>query len=637
MRWLRLLMVAMVLLATSCSGASVEQPAVPEVRHAAPEDVAPLPFGRESMYRLLNVGTLEAADRLLEDVWALPRHRPVQLQWPLTWTEDPFREPYWRFLFYSLRPTSDLLWAFYTTGDVRYRDKLLQILRGFFAVDSRPRGLSRATLDNRHTAAFRAMVLVNSYGKLSRSGDLPADLDGQFRSSIKRLGGFLADPQNFENEHNHGFTQAAALLLVAENFPQMEQGAAWRTLAKRRLDNLLRQTVGSDGVQIENSPFYHFYVLNFLQEIAAWAKAQRIPLTPMVAGKIREMMQYATYITLPNGRIPLLGASVDLDIRGTRPDLYQPLAADYPEFEFVRTGGRGGQPPRRRNVLFASSGQAIMTSKLTSPGDLANQTHLVFDVGPYRTSHSHLDALSMTYYASGRLLLPDAGLYTYQEQTREFAYFHGTRAHNTVVVDGQDQRPGSASLGRSLTGPGWSYQSGVHRLYPGVVHRRSVVLLGRDLAVIVDRLASATRHRYTQTWHLLPGARTAGSSASLDIRDEAGRPLLAIRQADPADLVLESVIGARDPMQGWVSSTYGKMTPNPTLEYQRSGTAATFVTLLASGPAAGVAHRVTSTSHSGSISVSVCAGGGGHTVQIVKQAEAGEVVRVRTGPCRAER
>jgi Heparinase II/III-like protein/Heparinase II/III N-terminus len=623
-----------ILMVASCSERVLERPAVtPEPQVTEPASA--LPLGRESMYRILNVGNLRAADRLLDDVWALPRHRPVRLQWPLAWTEDPFQEPYWRFLFYSLRPTSDLLWAYYTTGDTRYRDKLVQILRSFLMADSRARRLSRRTFDNRHTAAFRAMVLVNSYGKLKRSRDLPANLDRQLASTIRRLGVFLADPQNFEEEHNHGFTQAAALLLVAENFPRAPQSAAWRVLAKRRLDDLLRQTVGFDGVQIENSPFYHFYVLNFLHEIAAWAKAHRIPLTSKMTATIHKMMRYATYITLPNGHIPLLGASVDLDVRRNRPDLYTGLAADYPEFEFVRTGGGSGRPPRQRNVLFASSGQSIMASKVSSTADLANQTQLVFDVGPYRTSHSQLDTLSMTYYAAGRLLLPDSGLFTYQENTRGFAYFHGTRAHNTVVVDGADQRVGRATKGRTLTGPTWSYQSGAHTLYPGVVHRRSILLLGRDLTLVVDRLASATPHRYTQTWHLFPGATIVGTTATVAVDDQTGRRVLTIDQARHNQLTLRSRTGARTPMQGWISSTYGNKTPNTALEYHASGTTSSFITLLATGPAAEASRRLVSTHRGKTLTVAICAGTTSYTARITNQAQPGEHLHVTTNSCPA--
>jgi len=47
-----------------------------------------------------------------------------------------------------------------------------------------------------------------------------------------------------------------------------------------------------------------------------------------------------------------------------------------------------------------------------------------------------LDALNFTLYGNGEELITDAGLYTYENNAFK-SYFHGTEAHNTVVVDGK--------------------------------------------------------------------------------------------------------------------------------------------------------------------------------------------------------
>ena len=104
----------------------------PEVASAAD---GPLPLGRESVYELVNQGDLGAADDLLRDVWQLPRFAPAALG-TLTWHEDPYKQKYWRFIFYSLRPSSNLLWAYYRTGQTKYRDKLLAILDSYLNFDS---------------------------------------------------------------------------------------------------------------------------------------------------------------------------------------------------------------------------------------------------------------------------------------------------------------------------------------------------------------------------------------------------------------------------------------------------------------------------------------------------------------------
>ncbi|MCS6913493.1 MAG: hypothetical protein NZ890_09665, partial [Myxococcota bacterium] len=74
----------------------------------SPRSLREVPNGKESLYSFLSQGEARAALALLSDLWDLgPRFPPVRIR-PLTWTEDPFSDSYWRFLFYSLRPTSNL-------------------------------------------------------------------------------------------------------------------------------------------------------------------------------------------------------------------------------------------------------------------------------------------------------------------------------------------------------------------------------------------------------------------------------------------------------------------------------------------------------------------------------------------------
>ena len=65
---------------------------------------------------------------------------------------------------------------------------------------------------------------------------------------------------------------------------------------------------------------------------------------------------------------------------------------------------------------------------------------LLFDAGPYGLGHQHEDKLSMFIYALGRVLLTEAGTYSY-DRSKYRRYVLGTWAHNTILVDG-----GQASL-----------------------------------------------------------------------------------------------------------------------------------------------------------------------------------------------
>ena len=65
------------------------------------------------------------------------------------------------------------------------------------------------------------MELINFYVKLKVAHALPSDLEAGLARSLEKLGAFLAESQHFEADFNHGFNEAAALLLLADNFPHM--------------------------------------------------------------------------------------------------------------------------------------------------------------------------------------------------------------------------------------------------------------------------------------------------------------------------------------------------------------------------------------------------------------------------------
>jgi peptidoglycan/xylan/chitin deacetylase (PgdA/CDA1 family) len=605
-----------------------------ELREARPH-MQQTEASKEVVYDFLDRYDKEDADALLRDEYRLPRFKPVRIS-RVTWREDPFREVYWRFHFYSLRPAGELLGAYNATGDERYRDKLLEHLRSYAAHDRgrRDRGLDRTRLDYPYSAAFRAMVLVNAYKKLDRIGELPADLRRDLTWSIGQLGAFLNEPRNFEPASNHGFAEATALLLIAENLPRLEGAPLWRRVAGARLLEFMDRAVDEQGVQIERSPFYHFYVLRLATELTSWARAHGVTLPPEFSRQVDAMVRFASYVTLPDGKLPLQGSSVDTNVAKLEPQVFAALGQRHPEFEYVRTGGLAGRPPAKRLAVFESSGDAFLRSDFGGPKDFDRSTHVAFNVGRQRTNHAHHDALHVTYYSAGRSLLPDSGLFAYGAGS-DHDFFWSTRAHNTVVVDGRDQPKGPVRQGLGAAGRDWTYKSGAHSLYPGVTHTRSVVVLRRDLALVVDGLSSRRSHDYDQTWHLLPGVELRRSGLDVTAAAGDGRPLVALHQAAPPGTRLTDRIGERAPLQGWYSELYGRKQPNHALEYSVRARNARFATLIASGRLAAAPAHVSVAETSDGVRATVCARHTRRFVAIARPGQRGERAAVTEAPAAA--
>lgn len=531
--------------------------------------------GQEVVYSFLDNGSQERADEMLENTYDLERYEPVTLPGAPTWTEDPYDERYWRFLFYSMRPVRHLLDAALDTRDPRYFAKVREITESFVTTGME----AEHAWDDAHGVAFRTMMLVNIWWKLREAGELPVELSDQLLRSLVAHGEYLADPAHYEGDYNHGITQAAALLVLAESFPDLGEAPLWRELARERLATGLRDVVDEDGVLVENSPYYHFYVLEKYWEIYKYVNEQEIVVSEDFNATIEGMVEHATYVLQPDRDLPLLGASISRTI--TPAGEFREIADDVPTFAYAVTQGASGSPPPELHRRFPSSGIVLLRSGWGEDRPYDEEAQALFDAGPYRTDHSDLDALSLSFYTAGTRVLRDAGLFTYEADHPFYAYFHGTRGHNTVMVDGIDQARGSGESLPIAAGDGYALAQARHELYPGVVHRRTVLLLEAGALLIVDDIAGSVPHTYEQLFHL-PADASLSRTESETVSGTIGSVPFSITQFLPVES-LETWTGDRDAMRGFCANEYEVLLSCPELAYRSTGANARFVTLVQAG------------------------------------------------------
>ncbi|OGD08968.1 hypothetical protein A2397_05740 [Candidatus Amesbacteria bacterium RIFOXYB1_FULL_44_23] len=534
--------------------------------------------GKEIVYDFLDQGDIKSADMMIAGLQPFDRYEPIEMSFPPTWEEDPFNERYWRFMYYSLRETRHLLYAFKQTGQDKYQKLLVETVGSFLDEGA---GKPHAW-DDYHAVAFRSMTLLNTWWKLRQEGALPLDLSEKILKSLQVHGEFMLNEAHYEPLHNHGISQAAALLLLGVNFPDLLGSEKWKQVAQQRIKNSLDTIVDEDGALVENSPYYHFYALEKYWKIYEYIAQNKVGLDLASREKIKKMVSYATYILQPNLKVPIVGASLDRQIGNT--GTFKEISKENPEFLYVLTQGRQGQKPKDLSKYYPTTGQTIMRSgwdkKTKFENKFADQTQVIFDVGPYRTNHSDLDALNINHFSNGQTMITDTGLYTYEAQNQLRNYFHGTSGHNTVIVDGQNQRTGSPVPGKFVQKDGYTIHSAQHTLYPQTVHQRSVALLGHDFVVVVDRLISAKDHDYEQQFHLFPQAKTEIKDGKL-VADWGGdNQKLTIHQ-----LIQGGEISVKD---GLCSFEYEITVACPTVTTKTSSQNASFVTLLEIGSKSGL-------------------------------------------------
>ncbi len=535
--------------------------------------------GKEQIYEFFSEGDIESANQILANNIPLERYGYTKVSDPMSWTEDPLGDRYWRFLFYGFRPVQHLFFAFDQTNEKKYLKKAEEITLSFI-----DHGTDKPhAWDDFHAVSFRTMYLIKTWWMLRENNLLTYEVNEKILKTLEAHGDFLADPNHYDKGYNHGLNEAAALYLVAVNFPDFSQAPKWLELSKNRLNDSLITVVDTDGVLIENSPYYHFYTLEKYWELYNFAQKQNFPISDIFNERLQEMISYATYILQPNKEIPLLGASLKRKISYS--GIYKDISQSFPELKYVLTNGKEGNKPTKLNITYPESGEVIMRSGWGVGEEFENQTQAIFDFGPYRTLHSDFDALSFSLYANGINLMPDAGLYAYEESDYK-NYFHGTASHNTVVVDDLDQTKGTAVRGDFLETKDYVSQSAEHELYKGVSHMRSGTLIGKRYLLILDKLTSNEEHTYKQLFHLFPGARitTSGTSVKVFASSKDGEEeVMNIFQMAPDNISLDTIIGQTSPPRGWCAEEYAKAIPCYSLEYIQKFQNVTYATLIEIG------------------------------------------------------
>jgi Heparinase II/III-like protein/Heparinase II/III N-terminus len=534
-------------------------------------------MGREVIYSSTDQGSVQMANDLLRNVWDVPRYSPVQLPASPTWAENPYKTYYWRFEFYSLRPTLNLLYAFRTTGDKVYAKQLVSIDMSFIAAEPH----SQWAWQDPHTVAFRCMSLIDTWWKLRQAHALSESASTAILRELENTGTFLADPNHYQTAENHDTNEAAALYNLAVAFPSLPNAQQWKQLAVERLEWQLLGNIDANGQLIENAPYYDFYTLEKFWEIYNYMLAQRQTAPGEMWSKLSSMINFASYILQPNSQVPLLGASLEATINYH--GAYIGMANSNPQFLYVLTHGAKGSPPPVDSKFFPASSLTVMRSGWPSGAAYAASTYLTFNLGRYRTAHSDLDAMGITLYGDGGDLLPGPGLYTYAPGPYQ-NYFHGTESHNTVTVDGKSQSQGNGEAGPLVTKDGITYQASESSLYTGVQHRRMVMLLDPDHVLVIDQLKSASVHTYRQMFHLFPSAQLQRSGLTVSGIGGTPRREVTIQQLEPQG-ISESVVinrGGKDPA-GLCSDAYGQLLPCYQISYAIRGREATFMTLLTIG------------------------------------------------------
>jgi hypothetical protein len=507
--------------------------------------------------------------------------------------------------------------AYWLTADERYAQEVADVVDDWSRANPYGKGINWASSLE---VAYRVIswswlfILIRDSGAVS----VPqfAEFLAQVRAHASHIERYLS---RYYAPNTHLTGEALALFYVGLLFPELPEAARWRRLGHTILVEQSARQVLPDGVYFEQATGYHRYTLDIYMHFLILAARNAVFVPEDVRRRTERMVEFLIAISAPDRAMPQIGDSDagwllplarrdSNDCRGSfavaaalfdRPDFLWAAGGPTPEvlwllgasaWETLRK--KAASPPAEQSSTFRDGGYSVMRSSWASD---AHQ--MVVDVGPIGSrvsgAHAHADLLGIQCWAFGEPFIVDPGTFSYADPSWR-DHFRGTSAHSTVVVDGLSQaRPSglftwhsqpTATLRDWKPGAEHDYLDASHDAYrvlpDPVTHRRRVFFAKARYWVVVDDLIGLDRHELELRFQFSARPVTAGPGSWVRAEGKRHRGLWLAPFTD-TPLEARIRIGETNPIEGWVSSDYGRKVPAPSVSYAwRAGLPARVVTLI---------------------------------------------------------
>jgi hypothetical protein len=365
---------------------------------------------------------------------------------------------------------------------------------------------------------------------------------------------------------NHTVCESIGLIFGGALFQQTEEGKRWLQQGCELLDSELFHQLLDDGGPAEQSLDYHRFVLDLYWLAIDFLEANRLYDCSKWRNRLNKGEQFWLAFKYDGENVPSIGDSDDG--YAIAPGIS--LADDFSP-ETLNDSTRIVSP-----TTFPDTGYTIIKNN--------EDLFISFDHGPLGMAplfnHGHADALAITLYKNYKPFIVDPGTYKYNGVPAHRAYFKGTRAHNTICIDGQDQA-------RQLTGFVWdkpykvtwkvlnntgmsfhiqASHDGYCRLNDPVVHTREVKIDKDQICMIVDSFSGEGVHDFELNFHLDPNVTITRDNGWLWLKN--GEESICISDVDSG---FSAIKGQSDPLLGWYSPEYGLLQETTTLHCRRRG------------------------------------------------------------------
>ncbi len=281
--------------------------------------------------------------------------------------------------------------------------------------------------------------------KLAKTYDLCASSDvfsPEDRKKIEQdfLAATVREIQNYEifvgrkNNHQTWFNAAYATVGVAIGDSKLINDSIYGTGG---LLWQLKNSVTDDGIWYEGTMSYHFYALSAI--IENLKAVQRVGWDFSGNERLKSLWSGPLAMAFPDGSIPALHDGDPFSLTGMKKDYL--FAGEYfKDPVFAKIANEKSQDQVLPSQVLSDIGVGILRQ-----GSGADAKCAMMDYGIHGDHHGHPDKLNLILYALGLEVFLDPGRISYSVPEYE-SWSRTTVAHNTVVINGENQKPDTGKL-----------------------------------------------------------------------------------------------------------------------------------------------------------------------------------------------
>lgn len=396
------------------------------------------------------------------------------------------RHHYWRYL--------GLAW--WKTGDPKYAQDWVDMMCDW--VKDNPPAQVKAGPWRSLEAGMRAGNWIDHMNMFMNAPAFDAEAKYLLSRSLHDHASVLFEKNRTKFRHgNWGQTEASGLFRISIMFPEFKQSPIWRKRSFDLIAQHVSRSIFPDGGYSELTPNYHYWMTLSFMKIQTLAKKNGMEI-PGFSDRHEKMFEFLMQVSTPDRWfIPLGDAGSGKDIGMimgvgallyNRPDMRY-LAIDevdkswiwlFSPEQLANYKTLKKQVPSLGSHMMPHSKYGVMRT-----GWNKDDRSLLFDCAQWGGGHSHQDRLQLTLY-SGRELLVDSGQSRYGNPLA-FHYFRRSKAHNVLMIDGQEQPDSHPSVQSWNVKERVEFASGsIHN--KELTHQRSVLFVKPNYWVVVDHV-----------------------------------------------------------------------------------------------------------------------------------------------------